>query len=356
VSADTALFGAQGIFIPEGTLAVWGNQRTIFGLCLGTGRKDEVLIPGTILGAFSGDPGYGIPVQISAGRITDGGVFGVAAIPLGSGITDATGAEYWDFPGIQLFPNVSMAGAYDGEKLLIIGDTPVRAEHCYFVDGQLRIGTGRVEHIPNLDAGTIAFAGIGFNYRGVASDGLSDSSIVFAASGWQLRYAALGFDGLGIKGRGLLRLPEKLGGQAIVFPVTRIAADGLLTSGNLDGLRDTVRFQHVPLQSDGVSLRTLDGNYVLEIAYPLASLKSVDGPDILFGKTIFDSEGSVVRGDTERRRIDFTSANNYVMALENSKIENDGLILEGSVDLQWFGRKITIPAGRFRILPDYRII
>ncbi|MDR2739896.1 MAG: putative Ig domain-containing protein [Treponema sp.] len=63
----------------------------------------------------------------------------------------------------------------------------------------------------------------------------------------------------------------------------------------------------------------------------------------------------VLAGENEKRRVDFTSANNYLIGVENSRIENDGFILEGGLTLQWAGRNISIPAGNFRILPDYSI-
>ncbi|WP_010259465.1 OmpL47-type beta-barrel domain-containing protein [Treponema primitia] len=355
VNAGKAWLTTAGILISEGIIDVWDNQQVITGLGLGNNRKDEVWQNGIIRDVFFGDPGYGSQIQINAGKITADGFLGNAFLPLGNGITDQAGGGYWDFPGVQLNPNGAITGEYEGEKLFIIAGNLITAENISFDGGQILIGKGRIEGVLNLNPGNITFTGMTLDYRGISTEGLSGSSFKYYASGWEIRYESLAFDGLGIKGRGSLRLPEKLGGLSIEFPEARISADGLLTSGTLDGIQDILRFQNVPLSADGVSLKVLNGNYVFEIAYPLVSLKEINGPDILFGGVIFDPDGMVLTGNNEERRFNLTASNGYVIGVENSRIENDGLILDGVLFLQWPGQNIAIPGGKYRILPDYRV-
>jgi hypothetical protein len=169
VTANKAWVTAEGILISEGIIDIWDYQQVITGLGLGNNRKDEVLRDGTILGVFSGDPGYGGPIQISAGKITGEGVFGAAAIPLGDGITDQTGAGHWNFPRVKLEPHGAMTGEYGGEKLLIIAGNRIRLENASFDGGLVRIGKGNLEGIPNLTPAAVTFTDLGLNYRGISS-------------------------------------------------------------------------------------------------------------------------------------------------------------------------------------------
>ncbi|MFP3042367.1 hypothetical protein LQZ19_11180 [Treponema primitia] len=355
VSAGKAWLTGDGILISEGTIDIWDNQQVITGLGLGNNRKNEVWQNGIIRDAFFGDPGYGSQIQFSAGRITADGVFSNAVLPLGNGITDQAGMGYWDFPGIKLNPNGIVTGEYGGEKLFIIAGNLIKAENISFDGGQIRIGRGRIENVLNLNPGDITFTGMGFDYRGIATEGLSAGSFKYYTSGWEVRYEGFSFDGLGIKGRGSLRLPGKLGGLSIEFPETRISTDGLFTSGTLDGIRDVFRFQNISLSADGVLMKILNGNYVLEISYPIVSLKEINGPDILFGSVIFDSDGKVLAGNNEERQFNFTASNGYVIGVEKSRIENEGIIIEGVLSLQWPGQNISIPGGKYRILSDYSV-
>ncbi|MDR0709427.1 MAG: hypothetical protein LBF77_05120, partial [Spirochaetaceae bacterium] len=355
IGAQNARVTASGIFIAEGTIDVWGNQQTLVALGLRSDRKDAVWQEGTIAGTFYGDPGYGSPVQMSGGKVADEGVFADAALPLGDSIVDASGAKQWILPGARLYPHFAMTGSFPGEKSIVVANTPVRAENCFFDEQGLRIGKAWVEHIPNLSPETVAFTGMGIAYQGVSVEGVSETKALFAASGWQINYASLGFDGQGIKGRASLGLPEKLGGLALVFPDSRITAEGLLVSGNPDETQEILRFQELPLLAAGVGLKVLDGAYVLELASPRLSLKPIKGPDIFFGKTIFNAEGKVLLGEHETGKIDFTSFNGYRIGLENVKIDDEGFSLEGILSLQLFGKDIVLSGGTYRILPDLSV-
>ncbi|MDR0710470.1 MAG: hypothetical protein LBF77_10450, partial [Spirochaetaceae bacterium] len=354
-SAQKARVTASGILIPEGKIDVWGNQQTVAALGLRADRKDAVWQEGSIAGTFYGDPGYGASVQMSGGKIANDGVFANAAIPLGDSIVDATGAKYWTLPGARLFPNFAMTGSFAGEKSIVVANIPVRAENCFFDEQGLRVGKAWVEHIPNLTPGTASFTGMGLTYQGVSVEGVSENKFLFAVSGWQISYASLGFDGQGIKGLGSLALPEKLGGAALVFQDSRITAGGLFVSGNPDETREILRFQGLPVFAGGVELKFFEGAHVLELASPRISLKPISGPDIFFGKTIFDAEGRILLGEQETRKIDFTSFNGYRIELENSRIDDQGFFLEGTISLQLFGKSVVIPGGSYRILPDLSV-
>jgi hypothetical protein len=356
IDAEKARITASGILIPEGKIDVWGYEQTLSALGLRGDKKDTVWQEGIISGTFYGDPGYGSPVAMSGGRVAPGGVFADAALPLGDGFVDVTGAKHWILPQARLYPHIAMTGSFPGEKRLVVASVPVRAENCFFDEQGLRIGKAWVERIPNLSPESIAFTGMGFLYQGLSSEGVSKNNFLFAHSGWQIRYASLGFDGQGIKGRGSLKLPEKLGGRVLVFPETRITAEGLLASGKSEETGEaTLRFQGAPVFSFGVELTALGGAYALELADPRLSLKPINGPDICFGKTVFAADGSVLRGESERKKINFTSLNGYRIGLENSKIDNQGFSLEGSLFLQLFGKDIVIPGGAYRIFPDLSV-
>ncbi|MDR0597522.1 MAG: hypothetical protein LBG14_03335 [Treponema sp.] len=355
INAQKARVTASGIFIAEGNISVWGNQQRVAALGLRGDRKDAVWQEGIISGTFYGDPGYGSPVQMSGGKVADEGVFAEAVIPLGDSIVDTTGAKQWTLPKARLYPNFAMTGSFPGERTLIVGNTPVRAENCYFDEQGLRIGKARVEHIPNLSPETLVFTGIGLRSQGLSVEGVSEGSVLFSASGWRIGYASLGFDGQGIKGRGSLELPEKMGGLALVFPETRITAEGFFASGNPDETLEILRFHGLPVFADGVELKVLEGAYALELASPRISLKAIGGPDIFFGKTVFDAEGKVLRGDRETRKVNFTALNSYRIGVENSGIDDQGFFLSGSISLQLFGRDIVIAGGTYRILPDLSV-
>jgi hypothetical protein len=355
ISAPGARVIASGILIPEGEIDIWGARQTIAGLGLRSDRRDSVWQDGTITGTFSGDPGYGSPVQLSGGKITGEGVFADARIPIGDSIRDSTGAQNWSLPQARLHPNFVMTGSFAGEKALALAGFPLRAENCSFDEKGLRIGNARVEHIPHLSPETAVFTGMALDYRGVSVEGVSENNFLFAASGWEIGYGALGFDGQGIKGRGSLALPEKLGGFALVFPETRITAEGAFVCEGPEGTGEILRFHGLSVFADGVGLKLLDGVHVLELASPRLSLRSINAPDIFFGKTIFDSEGKILLGEDERRRIDFTSFNGYRIGLENCRIDDGGFFLEGVLSLELFGHDIEIPGGSYRILPDLSI-
>jgi hypothetical protein len=355
LSAQKARVTASGILISEGTIDVWGNQQTVAALGLKADRKNVVWQEGIIAGTFYGDPGYGAPVQIGGGRVARDGVFANAAIPLGDGIVDTTGAKHWTLPEARLYPNFVMAGSFAGEKSIVVANTPVRVENCFFDEQGLRIGKARVEHIPNLTPETASFTGMGLTYQGISVEGVSENNFLFAASGWQISYASLGFDGQGIKGRGSLALPEKLGGSALVLQNSRITADGLLVSGNPDETREILRFQGMSVFAGGVGLKLFEGAHVLELASPLLFLQPINGPDIFFGKTIFNAEGRVLLGEKETRKIDFTSFNGYRIGLENSGIDDQGFFLEGTIFLRLFGKDVIVPGGTYRVLPDFSV-
>ncbi|MDR3124259.1 MAG: Ig-like domain repeat protein, partial [Treponema sp.] len=355
ISAQKARVTTSGIFISEGKIDIWGNQMTVVALGLRNDRKDAVWKEGIISGIFSGDPGYGAAVQLSGGTIADDGVFADAKIPLGNSVVDATGTKHWTLPKARLYPHSAMTGSFAGEKTLVVANTTVKAENCFFDEQGLWIGKAQVEHIPNVTPDTVVFTGMGLAYQGVSVEGVSENEFLFAASGWEIRYASLGFDGQGIKGRGSLGLPETLGGLALVFPETRITAEGLLASGSPDETREILRFRGLPVFADGVALKFLDGAYVLELASPRISLKPINGPDIFFGKTIFDAEGKVLRGDNETRKADFTSFNGYRIELESSRIDDKGFLLSGSVSLRLFGKDVVVSRGTFRALPDLSV-
>jgi hypothetical protein len=355
ISAPKARVVASGIFIAEGKIDIWDNQQTLVALGLRGDRKDAVWQEGIIAGTFSGDPGYGAPVQMSGGKVADTGVFAVAAIPLGDSVVDAAGDKHWTLPEARLYPYFAMTGSIAGEKTLVVANTPIRAENCFFDEQGLWIGKARVEHIPNLTPETVVFTGIGLNYQGLSAEGESENNFLLALSGWKIRYASLGFDGQGIKGMASLELPEKLGGLGLVFPETRITAEGLFDGGSPDAAGEILRLQGRPVFADGVELKALDGAYVLELVSPRISLKSINGPDIFFGKTIFDAAGRVLLGEYETKKADFTSFNGYRIGLENSKIDDDGFFLEGAISLQLFGKSIVIPGGIYRILPDLSV-
>ncbi|MDR1248536.1 MAG: hypothetical protein LBK63_04450 [Treponema sp.] len=352
VSAQKARVTASGILIPEGKIDIWGGRQTVAGLGLRSDKKDSVWQDGTITETFSGDPGYGAPVQMSGGKISGDGVFVQALIPIGDGIVDSTGAQRWSLPQARLHPNFVMTGSFAGEKALVLAGVPVRAENCSFDEKGLRIGKALVEHIPHLSPETAVFAGMAIDYRGLSVEGKSENKFTFSASGWKILYESLGFDGQGIKGRGSLALPEKLGGFALAFPETRITAEGALVCEGPEGTGEIIRFHGLPVFAEGVGLKLLGGAHVLELASPRLSLKSIDGPDIFFGKTIFDWEGKVLLGEDEKRRIDFTSFNGYRIGLEHCGIDDEGFFLTGILSLQLFGRDIEIPEVSYRLLPD----
>jgi hypothetical protein len=355
INAQKARVTGSGLLIVEGKIDVWGNRQTVAGLGLRIDIKNAVWQEGSIGGSFYGDPNYGGQVQMSGGKVAYNGVFADAAIPLGNGIVDAAGAKHWVLPQARLYPNGVMAGSFSGEKKMTLANVPVRAENCFFDEQGLQIGKLWVEHIPGLSPEALAFAGMRLSYQGVSAQGVSDSPCLFAPSGWQISYASLGFDGQGIKGSGSLKLPEKLGGLVLVFPESRITAEGLFVSGNTDETREILRFQGVPLFAAGVGLKLYEGAHVLELASPRLSLAGINGPDIFFGKTIFDAGGKALLGEHENRKIDFVSLNGYRMGLENSQIDDQGFSFGGSVSLRILGKDMVVPGGRFRMLPDLSV-
>jgi hypothetical protein len=355
LNAQKARVTASGILIPEGKIDVWGNLQTVTALGLRSDRKDAVWKDGAIAGTFYGDPGYGSEVQMSGGRVADEGVFANATLPLGDSLVDATGAKSWTLPGARLYPNIVMTGSFPGEKKLVVANLPVRAENCFFDEQGLQIGKAWVEGVPNLTPETFAFTGMGFTYQGLSAEGVSENNFLLAASGWQVSYASLGFDGQGIKGRGSLKLPKKLGDGALAFPDTRITAGGIFVSGSSGETQEILRFHGIPVFAAGVELKVLNGAHALELASPWISLKPINGPDIGFGKTVFDAEGRVLLGEHETKKIDFVSFNGYRIGLENAGIDDQGFFLEGAVSLQLFGKSVVVSGGTFRMLPDLSV-
>ncbi|MDR1250049.1 MAG: PQQ-binding-like beta-propeller repeat protein, partial [Treponema sp.] len=355
INAPKARVTASGILIPEGKIDIWGGQQTVAGLGLRGDRKDAVWQDGIIAGTFFGDPGYGAAIQISGGKISGGGVFADALVPIGDNLTGASGEQRWSLPQARLYPNFVMTGSFAGEKNLVVAGFPVKAENCSFDERGLRIGKARVERIPNLSPETAVFTGMAVDYQGLSAEGVSENKFLFSVSGWEIGYESLGFDGQGIKGRGSLALPEKLGGFALTFLKTRITAEGSFGCESPEGTGEILRFHGLPVFADGVELKVLGGAHVLELASPRLSLQAINGPDIFFGKTIFDCEGRVLLGESEKRRIDFTSFNGYRIGLENSGIDDGGFFLEGVLSLQLFGRDIEIPGGTYRLLPDLSV-
>jgi hypothetical protein len=355
VSAGKARVTASGVLVQEGTIDLWGGAQAIAGLGLRNGRKDSVWQEGIIPGTFSGDPGYGGPVEMSGGRVTEGGVFADALIPIADSITDSTGTRLWTLPGARLHPNGGITGSFAGEKALVVAGVPLRAENCSFDEKGLRIERAWAEHIPHLSPETAVFTGLALDYHGVSAEGESKNKFLFSPSGWELGYESLGFDGRGIKGRASLALPEKLGGLSLTFPETSITAEGDLVCEGPEGTGEIIRFHGLPVFADGVGLQLHGGAYALALASPRLSLEPVNAPDIFFGKTLFDSEGKVLLGEKEKRRIDFTSFNGYRIGMEQCGIDDQGFFLEGVLSLQLFGRDLEIPGGIYRLLPDLSV-
>ncbi|WP_169313427.1 OmpL47-type beta-barrel domain-containing protein [Treponema primitia] len=352
VTGHQTRLSAKGIYVAEGTIDIWGNRLGINGLGLKEGEPNGVYSDGIITGEFSGDPGYGSLLKVSSAALMDPGLFGTIAVPLSPDISDQTGERFLNFTGAKLESDGAVRGNYPGERAFGIAGALLRAENILFEDGLLRIGKGSLEPVPNLDSGSLVFTGLSLNSNGVFSKGIAKGNRQFNAGGWNVKYKELYFDGGGINGRGFINLPEKLGSRTLEFPESRISPEGLFASSVLQEVRDILIIKGLSLSVDGVSLKALNEGYVLEAAYPLLSLMEINGPDILFGKTQFNCDGTVFLGEKEWRTISFSSRNGYPMETKNAGIENDGLALEGSLTFQWGDRQISFPAGKFYFRPD----
>jgi hypothetical protein len=355
LSADTIWLTDRGIYIGEGSIGIPGGSRRFSGLGLGTDKKGDIYQEGCINGKFDLESGYGSPIEISGGVIAGDGVFLVAGVPLWSGIADSQGDQRWIFPRMKIESGGKMYGDCQGSKLIEIAGNRIKAEDIVFEGNRIKIGRGLIENISSLTPALVQFTGIGFSCLGFLDEGSAEGSYRYNAGGWNIDYHVLQFDQNGIKGHGFLNLPEKIGGMVSEFPESRFNTIGDFISGTVAGIKNSLELSGVAVKMSGAFLAKQGNAYTLEIPNPVISLAAVNGPDMVLGRTLLNSDGTVLSAADKRSRYAFTSSNGYRLETANIRIENEGILLESTLAFTPGGIEIALTDSLCYLHPDLGI-
>jgi hypothetical protein len=357
VSAVTARFTREGILIEEGAIDLYGAGRPFSGLGLTGIKPDEIYAAGKIKPYYA-QTNYGSPLLVREGRIEPAGVYAVVTVPLNPGVKDAAGRDRWDFAGTRLYPSGLMEGVLEPSPVLTIAGFSLNAGELVLTGDSIRAGTLSPDTIPGLTGDSVTFRDFEFNETAVLVPGRAEGAFVFQVSGWALDYTGLRLDHSGIGGAGTLRLPSRLGGKHLGFPESLLHPDGVFHSG-IAGPEEAniVETGGLPLRFTGAVLARRGDAYVLQSDAPFLSLKTLAGPDMYFGETIFDAQGRVLSCEAGTTRIKFAAANGYLVDSDCYRIGDDGIRLEGSLGALWWndGDAAAITGEGIQLLPDYGV-
>ncbi|MDR2402912.1 MAG: hypothetical protein LBD78_02670 [Spirochaetaceae bacterium] len=357
IYADEAWFTRQGIYIVNGSIELYGTGRQFTNLGLTNIRRDDVYEPASITSAYTIQTGYGEPLRVAGGSITAAGVFGNVSVPLGTGVGDHVSPGGWEFPETRFDPQGAMEGVLPGSREITIADHRILASEITLLGSLVRIGRLESQLIPGLDGDIAVFSGLSFNEAGILTGGISAGETTFSISGWRIEYGNLILDGRGIGGTGSLSLPGSLGGLTIQFPDSLLHDDGSFTSGKAGADYDTALVYGMPVRIKDGELTNRDGRFVLYCRNPLLSLEAIDGPDLSFGETLFDSGGICLQGLQGSARVRFVSSNGYRVDAESCSIGDDGIYLAGKIGARWWDEEAKVSAAGkgIHLLPDYGV-
>ncbi|MDR1949821.1 MAG: Ig-like domain repeat protein, partial [Spirochaetaceae bacterium] len=354
VSAADARFTGQGIYIANGSIDLHGMGRQFTGLGLRITRRDDVYESALITDSYSVQTGYGEPLGINGGSINPAGVFGRVSAPLGTGITDAANSEVWEFIETQFDPQGTMRGVLPGTREISIADHTLLAGEITLLGSLIRIGRLESQSIPGLDGDIAVFNELFFNEGGIVTAGTTNGTEVFLNAGWRIEYNNLILDSRGIGGRAYLKLPEQLGNLSIEFPDSLLSREGSFISGKAAAGYETALVYGVPVRLEAAVLESREGQLVLHCGSPVVSLSSIDGPELRFGETSFDFNGTLVQGMKGSERVRFVSSNGYRVDAASYAIGKDGIYLDGKIGAQWWNDedKVDIGGKGIHLLPD----
>jgi hypothetical protein len=358
VNAGAARFTGEGLFIEQGTIALYGADRPFSNLGLTGVKADEIYAAGTIGEPYYAQTGYGSPLLISEGRIRSAGVFGTVTVPPHPEVQDAARRGDWEFANTRLYPSGLMFGVLESPSVLTIAGFSLNAEEVVLTGDSIRVGTLSPETIPGLGGDPAAFTDFEFNETKILVPGRASGNFVFQVAGWTLDYAGLRLDPEGMGGHGTLRLPSRLGGKSLTFPESLLRPDGNFSSGiAAPGEAAVVETGGLPLRMDGAVLAPRGDGYMLQSGGPFLSLKALAGPDLYFGETIFDAQGRVVKGEAGTVRVQFAAANGCRVDSDSYRVTDGGIRLEGSLGALWWDAEeaAAIGDGGIQLLPDYRV-
>jgi hypothetical protein len=211
-----------------------------------------------------------------------------------------------------------------------------------------------VRDIAGLDPAVAVFENMAFNEGGIEEPGLSPERHEYTLSGWRISYEALRLDRNGAGGQGDLRLPENLGGLSIEFAESLLRPDGTFISGKAGPEHQTLKIQGIPVRLEEAELRRAEGRYLLSGGAPLVSLGGNRG-ELRFGRTEFESGGTVVSGDPGKERLLFVSANGYRVDTASYVIGKDGIRLTGTLGAAWWDDDVAVPVSEICLSSDLAI-
>jgi hypothetical protein len=357
VTAAAVRFTREGIYIAEGKIGLYGAGRRFGNLGLADTGPDEVYAAGEITEHYYADTGYGKPLQVKGGGIDSGGVYGTVMVPLNPAVRDPANQEAWEFTGVRLYPSGAMGGELPEPRQVEIGDHPLSAEAVLFSGDKITLGRVSSGAIPGLSGSGGIFRDMVFNEERVLQPGISEAAHSFTVSGWKLDYEKLMLGQDGIGGVGALSLPSRLGGLVLEFAESLIHRDGSFTSGKVQEAADTVEPGGVPVRLRDAELLWREGAYVLGCAAPVLSLRSLEGPELYLGETLFDAAGTVLYGGKGRERVKFVSSNGYRVDTDSYGIDQDGVRLDGSLGALWWDDEAAaaVTGTGIRLLPGYGV-
>jgi hypothetical protein len=358
IIAITARFVREGIFIEQGEILHGGARRQFIDLGLVHQQKDNVFSDGTITERYYLENGYGNPVLVKDGRITDEGVLGAVIVPLGIMVTEVTGRESWEFPAVTFDPSGGMRGFYPGSDNIIIGGFEFTPDDIEFLGNHIKIGTLRSCSIPGMNPAILEFNDFCFTETVILAENLPSESAEYLVHGWKIAYNALALTRQGLKGVGALLLPETLGGFAIEFQESLILGSGGIISGKAEKYACSAAIRGVPVELPDAELELRGNKLVLACATPLIRLALEDPVEIRFGKTCFDSSGLAASGEEGKERIRFTSSNGYRVDSASYVIAQDGIRLDGSLGAKWWDEntKIAVANKGIELLSGFAVV
>ncbi|MDR0386606.1 MAG: hypothetical protein LBH57_01085, partial [Treponema sp.] len=358
IVALTARFVREGIFIEQGEIIHGDGRRRFADLGLTNRQKDDVFNDAAIAGPYYLENGHGSPVLVKGGRITKNGVSGVVVVPLGTVAREVTGGQSWEFPDVKFEPFGDMRGSYSGSGNVIIGGFEFTPDSIEFLGSHIKIGTLRSCPIPGMNSEILEFNDFCFTESAVLAGIPPSGPAEYLVHGWKFAYDALALTVRGLRGAGMMLLPEKLGGFTVKFPESLILSGGGIASGRADESAHSAAIRGVPVELPGAELVLRGGTFVLACDAPLIRPGLERPVELVFGKTCFDSSGTAVSGEDGTRRIRFTSSNGYRVDSSSYAIAADGIRLGGSLGAKWWDEDNKIPiAGKgMELLAGFAVI
>ncbi|MDR0386891.1 MAG: Ig-like domain repeat protein, partial [Treponema sp.] len=357
IVAITARFVREGIFIEQGEILHGDSLRRFADLGLTNRQKDDVFNDAAIADYYL-ENSYGSPVLVKGGRITANGVSGAVVVPLGTVAREVTGGQSWEFPDVKFEPFGDMRGSYSGSGNVIIGGFEFTPDGIEFLGSHIKIGTLRSCPIPGMNPEILEFNDFCFTESAVLAGVPPSGPAEYVVHGWKFAYEALALTVQGLRGAGMLLLPEKLGGFTVKFPQSLILSGGGIASGRADEYAHSAAIRGVPVELPGTELELRGGAFVLACDAPLIRPGLEDPVELVFGKTCFDSSGTAVSGEDGTKRIRFTSSNGYRVDSSSYAITADGIRLGGSLGAKWWDEdnKILIAGKGIELLAGFAVL